>query len=795
MTGASAFGRLLAYARSDQPALVGYATARKTEIVYIEPLALRFWRIAMPAGFTFQHNLPGIAFREGDHLYLTVGYSASGGNAGVLYCNLGQARPDGTGQQGVITRRGTAELLVDLGNDLTWDDQAMIAADGAHWYLINATAGASHPGIEKRAHGSGDLVETILPAGLWTSPRGAHVDGQGVLYILESDGNLARIEDGAETSVATGVETSVTTTNSFASFSDRLMVATQADDHYEIETFWYSGAMDPTNGVSAGSIASTLLQDAGIDAGDIDVSALSTTVVGFLVATPLSVRDALLPVLRAVHADALESAGTFKAVVRGGASVATIGEQDLAPVSGQGGRLSWTRAQEVELPREVSVRYADPALDYEVNVQRHLIENGLAENNQTVELPLALNADHAKQICEVIAHEAFVGRTSFGATTHWGLAAIEPADVVTITGDGETVVVRLTHVASGGAGPIEIKAAEADAGVYAVYGAGALPQIEIARQIAAQGPTQLFLLNLPLLRDADPDASWYMLAGGWLPGWRGAVVEQSFDAGETWTQLAGVAGSCTWGFTTDVLADSNPGGFDRGSTVNVRLNAGELSSASSRAALVNGANVALVGDEILQFETATLEEDGSYTLSTLLRARRGSDWATGTHRTGERFVLLAADDVYGFSFPLDALGRTRLVRARPTVSSAVGSYPLWTFTPNGESLRPYAPARITATRDGADEITIDWQRRTRRGGGLTDGGDVPLGESVEAYEVDILDGGNVVRTLTSSQTLAVYSAADQTTDFGAPQASIDVVVYQLSGVAAVGRGHGTPATV
>ena len=39
----------------------------------------------------------------------------------------------------------------------------------------------------------------------------------------------------------------------------------------------------------------------------------------------------------------------------------------------------------------------------------------------------------------------------------------------------------------------------------------------------------------------------------------------------------------------------------------------------------------------------------------------------------------------------------------------------------------------------------------------------------------------------------VYSAADQTTDFGAPQSAIDIAVYQLSAV--VGRGFAGRATV
>jgi hypothetical protein len=40
---------------------------------------------------------------------------------------------------------------------------------------------------------------------------------------------------------------------------------------------------------------------------------------------------------------------------------------------------------------------------------------------------------------------------------------------------------------------------------------------------------------------------------------------------------------------------------------------------------------------------------------------------------------------------------------------------------------------------------------------------------------------------------ASYSAADQTTDFGSAQSSIDVKIYQISAV--VGRGYAVEATV
>ena len=101
---------------------------------------------------------------------------------------------------------------------------------------------------------------------------------------------------------------------------------------------------------------------------------------------------------------------------------------------------------------------------------------------------------------------------------------------------------------------------------------------------------------------------------------------------------------------------------------------------------------------------------------------------------------------------------------------------------------------IQGSRNGGGDLNISWIRRTRYSGEWRDLVDVPLNEASEVYEVDILDGaGQVVRTLSSTSASITYTAADQTTDFGAPQSTLDIAVYQVS--AAVGRGFAGRATV
>jgi hypothetical protein len=100
--------------------------------------------------------------------------------------------------------------------------------------------------------------------------------------------------------------------------------------------------------------------------------------------------------------------------------------------------------------------------------------------------------------------------------------------------------------------------------------------------------------------------------------------------------------------------------------------------------------------------------------------------------------------------------------------------------------------RLRASRDTSGNITLTWARRTRlavRYGG-SGGTLAPLGEDSESYQVDVYDGVDVVRTLIATSETVAYSAANQTTDFGAPvgAGALDVEVFQIS--ATVGRGYG-----
>jgi hypothetical protein len=108
------------------------------------------------------------------------------------------------------------------------------------------------------------------------------------------------------------------------------------------------------------------------------------------------------------------------------------------------------------------------------------------------------------------------------------------------------------------------------------------------------------------------------------------------------------------------------------------------------------------------------------------------------------------------------------------------------------AVQPVAPVHLKARRD-IGGVTFSWRPRRRALGGVSFAARLDSGEASEAYELDILSGLSVVRTLSAGVPFVLYASADEIADFGSAQSSFDVRVYQFS--ASVGRGLPAAATL
>lgn len=480
----------------------------------------------------------------------------------------------------------------------------------------------------------------------------------------------------------------------------------------------------------------------------------------------------------------------LKFVVRGGASAATVPYADLAAGVGQAADepIGLTRGNDREIPRKIALTYSNWNADHEQGTVTGDRGSGSETQVDTAELALVLTPSEAQVIADAWAMDRRAAGTTLRPSLTDYYAKLEPTDVFTVT-DSDGTTYRARIVAEDYAVVKALECVLDDASVFTQPGLASdytTPTISIA----LPSDTTLRLMDIPLLRDADNDAGYYYAVARTAPtgSWAGATVSESAD-GTTYAQVATVTSETVMGTATTTLAAWTGGNVvDTRNSVTISIN-GTAASYTDDQVLAATARAWLIGDEILIARTATLVSPGIYTLTNLLRYLRGTEWAV--HASGERVVALDSTTLRRGPRDAGQLGIAYTFKA-PTFGRSRDAAAAQSFTDTGEALRPFSPADVEVTRDSSNNATITLRRRTRLSHRfLAAGIDTPLGESIEAYSIDVYSDGTyttVVRTLTAVGTnVAGYSAANQTSDGLTPGATLYLAAYQTSTV--VGRGH------
>ncbi len=553
-------------------------------------------------------------------------------------------------------------------------------------------------------------------------------------------------------------------------------------------------------------IVEDVCERAGLPAENLDATAGTDLVDGYKIATQSTARAAIEALRPAYFFDMPESGSKIILRKRGGAIAATIDSGELGAHVWQATQDEPTppyemeHAQEIEAPRVLEVVYLDAAMDYDQNVQQASRQVGASRAPMRIDVPVVMDTDKALSVAWTNLLMAHAAKQTLKLQLTHAYAALDPADPIVVPlADGEARRVRIERIVR--ARPLmELEAVVEDAAE--IYdqdlvggGTGAGPtQGETPMGLS---DTVLAIMDLPPLRAEDDVLGAYLALSKAVraESWPGGGAYKSVDGGANYDGVYETAAPATVGVTTTALqAWSGGNRWDVDNAITVELSSGTLSSATDLGVLAGMNAIAIKSStdwEIVQFVNAEVVATNTWRLTRLLRGRIGTERAITGHAIGDRVVLLTTGSLYLLGYPLGEIGLVRDFIA-VTSGQAMADGVEQTFTAAANSLRPLSPVSIEGTRDAGD-LTITWIRRARINAEWLDLYDVPLDEPTESYEIDILDGATVVRTLTASTPTVEYTAAQQTTDFGSPQAEIDVAIYQMS--SRVGRGHAREATL
>ncbi|HMO76774.1 MAG TPA: phage tail protein [Sphingopyxis sp.] len=476
--------------------------------------------------------------------------------------------------------------------------------------------------------------------------------------------------------------------------------------------------------VDAGIVGDVLLGEAGRCAG--------RTLFSGYAASGERVRDALAPLFEVDGvrlASAAEDWRLAPADLAGAPVVlADFGEARREESARDG--VEVRRAPLSALPGTIRLRHYEPERDYQLGQQAAAVAGG-GRREERIDLPAVMPAGGARALARELAAAAADGRETRVWAADLGALALPVGGVATLA-DGSAWRVASRTVRDGAVRldlarhqPLAVAPDAADPG--APVAAPDWPD--------AEGCVRLF--DLPSLGVAAVAPRILIAAAGSNDGWRGADAWLVPVPGAEPVPVGRIRPAAALGTLDAPLAAGDPALFDMANKILVSLANPSMTLLSvDDAALLGGANRAMVGGEMIQFGTAEPLGGTAWRLSRLLRGRAGTE-VTAPHSAGSDFVLL--DDPALLLLP-DALagwaegGAAMLQWAARGDSALAGE-----AVPGGAAaLRPPAPVHGRAAPDGAGGLLVRWVRRSRVDLGWRDHVDLPLGESREAWRVEAL---------------------------------------------------------
>ena len=412
-----------------------------------------------------------------------------------------------------------------------------------------------------------------------------------------------------------------------------------------------------------------------------------------------------------------------------GDPVATLPEA-IIDQSGEGfggasGKTERTRSDEARIP--AGLRYYDTERDFLTGLQR---AGGRAQpgRNRIIEFPGALQAGNAKSLADNAAERAKWSQERLAYRIAQIDPQITPGDVVALPHKAGKWRIESWEWRENGL-ELELLRLPQRKGITTPTTAGR----SLSQPDNLATPTLIEAFELPWdgLGFAD-QRQVYVAASSETTGWTGATLYAEDAGGLSAIGATGTRRSVL-GETLQPLSAMPSVLIDRQSSLEITLaSPDQVLESRSLDDLAQGANRALVGEEIVQFGEVQHLGGTQWRLSTFLRGRGGTEHRSliGT-AAGAAFVLLddrplALDNAQlGQAEAVAAIG---LADTDPVTSAIVGT---------GNTLRPLTPVHPHVEGEPDGSLSLCWKRRSRGAWTWSGTVEVPLNEQAEAYEVGL----------------------------------------------------------
>lgn len=481
-----------------------------------------------------------------------------------------------------------------------------------------------------------------------------------------------------------------------------------------------------------------------------------------------TIASAIEPVIEMLGVGLIDDGNTLRSPT---SELAEPAEEDLGCSAGPDPKPRTERSQlsARSLPAALSLSYYDPAREYQTGLARASIE-AVAAGGGTVDLAAVIEAPAAKALAETVLARRWAERDKLTLHLPPSYLSLRPGSRVRAAGeslpwkaervtiDSLAVLVELRPIYS------TIDSVPADPG-RVLPSAGVVP-----------APTTTALIELPDDGSGASDSPVVVVAasaGGAV--WR--AVPMQIDIGGSSTVLKTASAPATIGVAETALGGGQSTAFDLLNSVDVELtNGNDWLESRTDDALADGANLAMLGGELIQFGDALPLGPNRFRLSRLLRGRRGSEWAMAIHQPGDRFVIVDAVRLQPLHLTSAHAGATVRVTPQGPADGAAGVVEI---VATGEAMRPPSPAHLRGSFAPNGVLRCSWVRRSRRAWSWLDGVDAPLDSSAEIYRVTLQGSAGSLERETSVPSVD-FTAADLAIFAGS---EVEIAVAQVGDLA------------
>jgi len=393
------------------------------------------------------------------------------------------------------------------------------------------------------------------------------------------------------------------------------------------------------------------------------------------------------------------------ACVSGAGRIFTIPEEEIGAVVPEIDARTVRRAASGDRPASLTLGYADPDRDYQAG--RQSATRGRTGAALGSDAPVTVSADMARALADRMLRKAEAAVSTLEIALSWRWMDVTVGDTLrlgerperwrVVRRDIEAMLIRLELVRE----PHDVEAWQHGGDGGRALSAPVLP--------APETLISVFEAPVPLRADVNGHGFWVSASGG--AGWRGAKIRWS--AGEDPAFLGEISSSTPGGILLNGLAAGPSTIWDESAILDVRLDQPDNSFEGRTAlAVLAGANLIRVGEELIQFRDCEQIAGGIVRLKGLLRGRFGTDHVMAAHPSGTRVQAIIPEQLLFLSMGNDSIGREVRIFAAGAGDPPGGTEAVHIYS--GESDAPLAPVHVQVHRNASGNIIVSWVPRERQ---------------------------------------------------------------------------------